>query len=87
MLSERQAQGGLEFISQRIAILATPLSIVSRALTLGSLLGHSVYDCIYLSLCEAESARFATYDEELVRRARRANLGHLLVELPLGAGD
>jgi predicted nucleic acid-binding protein len=58
-----------------LGIAWTPAGALLRvAARLASELGHPVYDCIYLSLAFAESARLATADERLRRAAQRLGI-------------
>ncbi len=58
---------------------AVPLSeLALRGFELAAAHGFSAYDGAYLALAEAEGIELVTADEILVRRAREANLSHLV---------
>jgi predicted nucleic acid-binding protein len=52
--------------------------LAPRAFELAAAHGFSAYDGAYLALAEAEGIELVTADEKLVRRAREANLSHLV---------
>jgi predicted nucleic acid-binding protein len=52
--------------------------LAGRAFQLAHEYGFSAYDGAYLALAEAEGIELVTADEKLVRRAREANLSHLV---------
>ena len=58
---------------------STPL--LGRAMQLGRLLSHPVYDCVYLALGEHEDATFVTADRRLVERAAKHRLRVPLADL------
>lgn len=52
--------------------------LLPRALELAALLGHPVYDCVYLSLAMVEDAPVLTTDGRFARMAIDAGLGDLV---------
>lgn len=52
--------------------------LLPRALELATLLGHPVYDCVYLALAMVEEAPIVTTDVRLARTAIDAGLGDLV---------
>lgn len=55
--------------------------LADRAFQLAAASGFSAYDGAYLALAEAEDLQVITADEKLVRRAREANMSHLVRRL------
>lgn len=53
-------------------------ALLPRALELATLIGHPVYDCLYLTLAAVEEAPVLTADARLARAAERAGLEHLV---------
>ena len=61
-------------------IVPTP-TLVPRATEIAFAACHSLYDCIYLALCERERVELITADAGLVGAAKRAGMAHLVKEL------
>lgn len=48
--------------------LVPAATLLERALAVARVLGHPVYDCLYLALADEEQARLVTADRRLVQR-------------------
>lgn len=55
--------------------------IIGRALAMARALDHPVYDCVYLSLAEAESTKVVTADRRFLRAVRKSAWKALVEEL------
>lgn len=84
-MSLEHAKAGLQFIRDKVATLRVPSELLDRALEISHLMYHPIYDCIYLSLAEKHDASVATYDQDLIDRAREHGFERLVVTLPIGA--
>ena len=82
-ISEQHAALGLAFVRDKVDLLGATVDRLSRAIAFANEMNHPVYDCLYLVIAEEMDARVATYDQELISRARYPGKGALIAELPL----
>ena len=73
-----QAKAGLAFISNSVKLRRVGLTVVGRAMEIAHVMGHPIYDCIYVALAEKRQAPLVTNDAELIQRMRRSGFGGLI---------
>ncbi|MBA4370277.1 MAG: VapC toxin family PIN domain ribonuclease [Coriobacteriaceae bacterium] len=77
--SEHEALGFLDAITNAEVDFQDSAPLLPRALELATLLGHPVYDCVYLTLAIVEQAPVVTTDRRLADTAVAAGLGDLVL--------
>lgn len=74
-LSEEQAFGAADVLSQADIDLKPMRPLIAATTRLAIALNHPAYDCFYLALAIAEDCPFVTADERLVRKVEAAGSG------------
>lgn len=73
-LTTRQAERALEIVDRRAVRLIDDRGLVPLALTLGLLIDHPVYDCLYIVVATQIAAPLLTADKRLYEGAARAGV-------------
>lgn len=86
MMTASEAERALTLIRERSGLILHPsLPYFSQAQALAVELGGTVYDCLYLALALAESARVITADAKFERLVTASSIyAPFLVGLPAG---
>lgn len=79
--SQDRARLAVTAISEMLDAVISLSDLATRAFELAATHGFSAYDGAYLALAEVEGLQVITTDEKLVRRAREANMSHLVRRL------
>lgn len=80
-LSARDADRAFTLLMQFGIDLRPSAPLLGRAMQLARLLGHPVYDCVYLVLAEREDATLVTADARLLDRVKQRRLRVPVVDL------
>lgn len=73
-IPEEQGAAVARALPMSLDRLMATAELAPRAFALGHRFNHSVYDCFYLALAEAESATLVTDDTQVLALARKAGL-------------
>lgn len=84
--SAEQARAGFEGTRILLNEIVPSQPYFSRALSLALELDHAVYDCLYLAVAEAESARIVSADRRFLSRLAAGVYSNLAVTLNESAG-
>jgi predicted nucleic acid-binding protein len=75
------AAAAIETIDARIDRFLPDYAVAQRALEIACLLGHAVYDCVYLAHCERDRQRLVTADQRLLDRVANTDFAPYCVLL------
>ncbi len=80
---ELAVEGAAEQLSRLVDLVSVidESDYVSAALQMSVLLDHSIYDCVYLAMAEADDDRLLTADGKFAGKARQAGFGSRIVML------
>jgi predicted nucleic acid-binding protein len=73
-LGVAEAEQALTMIATGPLVLTPMTELLARALQMAAVLGHPVYDCVYLALAERAQAPLVTADERLLKLSRRRKI-------------
>lgn len=79
-----QASSGYAAIEAALVFLPTD-RLAARALDIALVIGHPVYDCVYLALAEATGMTILTADRKLILNCTDTDYAGLLVSLEIAA--
>lgn len=80
---EEQARAGISRVAGRVKVIQPDVGLIERAFDLSIQLVHPLYDCVYLALAEALTARFVTNDEAFRQVAAAGGFDRLISGLPV----
>ncbi len=70
LIPEVQAPRALRAIEAALGRFVPDRGLVNRALSIALLVGHPVYDCLYLACAEHSDAEFVTADTKLIGKLK-----------------